>query len=1350
MTDNNKFEMAATQTPDETQHPTLIVGIGASAGGLSAFKAFLSHVPADTGIAFVLLPHLDPNHKSMMTELLSGKTAMPVTSIEQGQQVCANHVYILPPDKGLTIHNGTLQLSESERPAHRWTAVDQFLTALAADQGERSVGIILSGTGSHGVSGLREIKLAGGLVLAQSLASSEYQQMPENAINTGLVDRVLEPAEMPAVLIDYARHPYLRASADEQNINPELINPILNLLRSRTKFDFRDYRKNMLIRRIQRRMSLCQIDTLEAYQQRLRASLEEVNTLIRDLLIGVTAFFRDPEVFHLLEQRVVQELVTENNGKETLRIWVPACATGEEAYSLGILFLEAFKAADKTPNVQIFATDIDERSLAVARLGVYPVGLLSDVPEQYVNQYFEKLSDETYQVRKTLREVLVFATQNVISDAPFSHLDFISCRNLLIYLEPEIQARVIQIFNFALKTNAYLLLGPSESLGKHALQFETLSKKWKLFRCRQSGRLGLPDAPFGGAPQHRTMTPISTVNPAETVRNPLGDLTVKMLLAEYAPASVLINRRYEIQQFYGPTADYLEIPSGEPTLDLLSMLRKGLGSRVRALAHRAWQEQVKIVDANARVQRNGHYVPCTVTARPFVVPQQSSSLLLLSFEDHAVEGRKKDLPLDSVKTDMDEMEVVDQLEYELKATREDLRSNVEELESSNEELKAANEEMMSMNEELQSANEELETSKEELQSMNEELNTVNAELLIKVDELECSNDDISNLLASTNIATVFINRSMQIKLFNPPGAELLNLRKSDIDRPVSDVNGRVSSTHFLADAERVLDKLSLVERVVQSLSGSGSGSGSESGSESGSDSEHRSYLRRMAPYRASNDRIGGVVVTFVDITERYQLEKTLERRVAERTQELERSKKQLSLVLHAAGAVVWEMEQVTGRNMPWQDVYDAMFGEAPGSAQDTWNWWRQRIHPDERESVEHSLQQAIASDDMRWESQYRFRMADASYHWMSDIAHISRDREGQFLRLTGAMMDINERRLAEIALAEREGRLTAIMRYAAEAMIVIDKHGLISDNNTAAEKIFGYDQDELHGLNISLLIPINLRKRQRLTIDAYLPNYLSHILNQRREFTGRRKDGSSFSMEITVAEIAEFGLFVGIVRDLTEQRLLEHEITNISTWEQERTGRELHDGLGQRLTGLTMLATRVSNNLQPLQLPENKLVTEIVSQLKEAAEEVTRISHGLAPISIRPDGLVDALANLVEPFREGGDLTCNFQGEPCINITNATVANQLYRIAQESFNNALKYARANNITLSLSALENGIELCIEDDGIGFDMQELMRRDGFGIRIMHYRAHSVGATLSIETAQGKGTHICCQYQVFPDS
>ena len=826
-----------------------IVGIGASAGGLDAFKKFFTAMPADSGIAFVLIPHLDPTHRSLMVELLAKQTPMSVVEAGDNMPVEANCVYIIPPNRDLSIERGHLQLSKPPERRGLQTAIDFFFRSLAADQQEKAIGIILSGTGSHGTPGLKEIKLVGGMVMVQDPKTADYDQMPQSAIGTGMVDFVLPPEQMPAALVRFVAHPYLNSvpQTPAAEGTPEQLNRILVLLRARTKYDFRHYRKKMLMRRVERRMGLGHIDELADYVEHLRENPDEVAALYKDLLIGVTAFFREPDAFQVLEERVIPELVARQSEDVPVRVWVPACATGEEAYSIAMLLLERFTQENKPAHIQIFASDLDEQSLDAGRQGIYPDSIAGDVSSERLERFFLKTDEHHYQVTKQLRESIVFAPQNVISDAPFSKLDLISCRNLLIYLEPEIQEKVISLFHFALSNEGFLLLGPSESIGRRTDLFEAVSKKWRVYRRIGPKQHDLVDIPIVAAEERRLKAPY--VEP--TPRPPMGfaELTQKLLLAGYAPAAVLVNRRFEILYFFGPTSQYLEFPTGEPTKDLMAMMRQGLRTKVRAACHKALRDAEAVTDTNARVLREGSYVPCTISVKPISEPREAQGLLLVTFKDRP--EAEAGLPVPGEADE--ESSVVKQLEYDLKTTREDLQATIEELESSNEELKASNEEVMSMNEELQSTNEELETSKEELQSLNEELSTVNNQLQDKLAELEQLNNDITNLLNSTEIATVFLDTDLRIRRFTPATAPLLNLLARDVGRPFRDFAPRFTDDSLTDDARQVLDDLSPVEAEVFAEDG-------------------RCYLRRILPYRTVDNRIEGVVVTFFDVTDRKRAE----------------------------------------------------------------------------------------------------------------------------------------------------------------------------------------------------------------------------------------------------------------------------------------------------------------------------------------------------------------------------------------------------------------------------------------------------------------------------------------------
>ena len=707
---------AASQHPDGTSddaEPAFgVVGVGASAGGLTAFTTLLDGMPDRPGLAFVLVPHLHPDHPSLMAQLLAAHTAMPVEDAREGVMAAPNCVYVIPAGKFMVIENGALHLTSPPKgplsAAGQPTAIDTFLHSLAVDMQHRAIGIILSGTSNHGTAGLREIKDRGGLTLVQTPESASFPQMPHNAIAAGVADQVLAPEEMAAALRDYAAtQRQIGAWAESVAGDPdeEQITPILAILKARTKYDFRGYRKTMLLRRVRRRMGLCQITTLSAYMERLRADADEVEQLFQDMLIGVTSFFRDPNAFEVLEQRVLEDLVQRADPDRPVRVWVAGCASGEEAYSIAMLLIEAFTRRQRRVSLQLFATDIDEASLETARQGVYPTSITADVSPERLSQFFTVENDAQYRVKKELRESVVFAPHNLIRDAPFSHLDLVSCRNLLIYFTPEMQREVIALFHFALRPDGYLLLGPSESVGAHRDLFQTLSEKWRLFRRTAALRTRAMAFPMAHAPVRVGNVELDLEPSAGRPRD-AGLLAERILLDEYAPAAVLVSARFEILYFFGPAGDYLALPTGRPTLYLMNLLRHGLRNRVRAACHRAARDHSTVDLSDARVERNGRLVRVHVRVRPLTTPKHMDGMLLISFSDvdasrHTSEPASTE---EATASTPEELALTQQLELELATTRDDLQSSIEELESANEELKASNEEAMSANEELQSAN----------------------------------------------------------------------------------------------------------------------------------------------------------------------------------------------------------------------------------------------------------------------------------------------------------------------------------------------------------------------------------------------------------------------------------------------------------------------------------------------------------------------------------------------------------------------------------------------------------------------------------------------------------------------
>lgn len=840
----------------------VVVGVGGSAGGLQAFKELLSVLPEQPGMAFVIVPHLDPTHESLMAELLSRHTSMPVVEAEHLTSIEPNHVYTLPPNREISIRNNFLALEEPRQQRGLRTPIDHFFRSLAVARGRRAVCVVLSGTGSDGTNGLKEVKAAGGMTIVQQPEEAEYDGMPRAALASGMVDLSLRVAEMPAVLTRYAEHPYVN-DADRVTLaerDPDQFRAILNLLRAQTDFDFRAYKKGTLTRRIQRRMGLRHVVQLGDYLDLLRKDNSEARELFRDLLISVTRFFREADAWAALGGRVLGPLVASKEPGDSVRVWVPGCATGEEAYTVGMLVLEEIDLQKKHLEVQIFATDLDDDALAIGRGGAYPASIAGDISPARLTKFFRDDAD-TFRVSKRLRERTIFAEQNLIADPPFSNLDLISSRNVLIYLEPDVQRRVIEMFHFALKPSGHLFLGTSESVGRLDHLFEAVSSESRIYKkIGRSGKLEVPMRALAKATDATRAKPRASESDLATLT--VIERAKRALLERFAPAAVLIDRARVVRYFHGPVRTYLDFPEGEPTSDIAAMVVEGLRSKLRGALQRAVREQEPVAIVASRVRIGDELRNVRLDIEPLTLSDGGETLYLVTFVDEtpvspqAGGGGADDERSPEGEIDTDTLA---QLEYELQATREDLQGTIEELETSNEELKASNEEVMSMNEELQSTNEELETSREELQSLNEELSTVNNQLEDKVAELEHTNNDLTNLLSSTEIATLFLDSEFRIRRFTPATIDLLNVIETDVGRPISDLSVRFNDPDLLPDARVVLRDLTRSERDVESSDG-------------------RWFLRRIMPYRTSEDRIDGVVVTFGDVTNLKRSNEALHRR----------------------------------------------------------------------------------------------------------------------------------------------------------------------------------------------------------------------------------------------------------------------------------------------------------------------------------------------------------------------------------------------------------------------------------------------------------------------------------------
>ena len=840
----------APPLPAPAEAPFPVVGIGASAGGLEAFDQFFRHLPADIGMAFVLVPHLDPSHESILTEILQRTTTMPVVEVQDKMKVAPNSVYIIPPNRDLAILHGVLHLSVPEQPRGHRMPIDTFLRSLANDQGEWAVGIIFSGTGTDGTLGLRAILGAGGISLVQEPATAKFDAMPTSAIHAGYAIHILPVTQMPLALVSGMRTLAFRPETQPVPMMSS-INRILMQLRSATGHDFSLYKRSTIGRRIERRMSQHDITDTETYVRYLKENPSEMQVLFRELLINVTSFFRDPEAFVGLKSEILPQLRADKPEGSVFRIWVAGCASGEEAYSIAIVLREFMEETQQHFKVQIYATDLDDDAIAVARAGVYLPNIAQDVSPERLRRFFIK-EEAGYRVKKEIREMVVFAIQNVIKDPPFTKLDLLSCRNLMIYLESELQNRLIPAFHYALKPGGMLFLSPSESIGNHHELFTVQSRKWKFYRAlhtmastRAMMTTGLSWAPDGGS-----KTPEATMKKAKDTN--YAELARRVLLQSYAPVSVLTDLNGNILYVYGDTCRYLRPAPGQPTLNVVDMARVELQVELRAAVN-AVDQRAPILNREVVVKNDDTVQTVGLSVRLLTDPDAGEGLLLVSFQDGAHEsggvkrwrGKRAAGPV--------EFRRIEELEHELSYTKENLQATIEEQQASNEELKSTNEEMQSTNEELQSTNEELETSKEELQSVNEEIITVNAELQAKIEQLAGMQNDMKNLLDNISVGTVFLDDALGIRRFTREAARVYRLVASDVGRPLSDIKSNIDGEDLVAEAHAVLDTLVPCEREVCTVSGAW-------------------YLARIQPYRTLDNVIDGVVLTFTDISKRITAE----------------------------------------------------------------------------------------------------------------------------------------------------------------------------------------------------------------------------------------------------------------------------------------------------------------------------------------------------------------------------------------------------------------------------------------------------------------------------------------------
>lgn len=1261
-----------------TQSICPIVGIGASAGGLNALKALFQNLPTESGAAFVVIQHLDPEHESLTAEILRRSTSMPTVQVTQGMLLEANHVYVIPPNAYLRVNEGVFDLKEPVLDHGLRMPIDYFFRSLANHEEGRVIAIVVSGTGHDGSGGLSSVKGNCGLVMAQEPSTAQYDGMPCSAINTGLVDIVCPVEDMASHLTNFLENKYIAGVADSASETIDdiaTLNSILALILMRTGHDFRTYKPGTLGRRIGRRMGLQNIDNYKDYLLYLREHEDEVSKLRQDLLISVTAFFRDPEAFEALDDKVITPIIENKEEDQPIRVWVPGCATGEEAYSIAMLLIERLETLNKHCRIQVFASDIDEFAIAVGRAGLYSQSIVDGLSKERLSRFFT-LEDKGYRVNKSLRDCITFANQNLISDPPFSNLDLISCRNLMIYLSTAEQRKLLALFHFALCDDGYLFLGHSETATHPDGLFEPLAKKWRVYHrvtVNQKNRLDFPLST--GVTRSVAQNLVTSNHQSEQTR--LADLVQHQLIQEYAPAAVLINQKHQILYFSGPTNRYLEQPIGAPTQDLLSLAKHELRAGLRTTLKRVAKERKLIILDDCPMVVDGSRISVRVVVKPLLLPRNSGPLYLITFEDQS-ELLSKPAPkrVDALgSTDA----LVKQLEDELHISREDLQSHVEEFESANEELQAANEEVMSVNEELQSSNEELETSKEELQAMNEELTTVNNQLTTKMDELAKANDDLENLLNSTDIATIFVDAELNIGRFTPATKDLLNLISSDIGRPLIDIRPKFTDENLMHDVDQVLAKLMPIEAELMTENG-------------------RCFLRRILPYRTGDNRITGVVITFIDISERNASE--------------EKARLLAAVIRDSNDAVM--VSDLNGRITHWNRGAQLMYGWSEQEALKKTVF--DLVPENDVGPIKATLQKIKEGEVIESLETQRIKKDGRVIDVWATVTPLTDDKN-EISAIAITERDITETKLNEKELRQSEANFRSLIESAPDALILVNSAGEIEITNMRAESLFGYAKDELTGMTVEQLMPERFREKHIGNRKGFFSDAKVRELGSDMELFALNKDGKEIPIEVGLSPIkAANGLVVcAAIRDITERKQSEEELRVASVVAESALAAKSrflatasHD-LRQPLQTLVLLNKALLksedkvDSIKKLTMQQESL--DSMKYLLNSLLDISKLDSGTIKAKKKNIKLQQVLQRIGNEFKE----IANEKGlDLIVEKTDAEVLSDpdlLSQLIQNLVANAIRYTDSGYVKLACMADHNGIRLEVRDSGIGIAVDQ---------------------------------------------
>ena len=1006
-----------------------IVGIGASAGGLEALEIFLKNVPLKSGIAFVIVQHLDPTYKDMMVELRQRVTVIPVVQVSDRLKIEADHVYVIPPNKDMSLLHGSLHLLDPVEPRGLRLPVDLFFRSLADDLQQQSIGVILSGMGSDGSLGLRAIKEKGGGIFVQEPSSAKFDGMPRSAINLSPVDVIAPVEELPGKILAWLKHvsPLVKQELPLEERVLSGLEKVIILLRVQTGQDFSLYKKSTVYRRIERRMGIHQIERIADYVHFLQKNPNETDLLFKELLIGVTSFFRDPVAWDVLKLKVIPLLLAAHPAGGVLRAWVVGCSTGEEAYSLAIVFREVIETVKPSGNfrLQIFATDLDKDAIDKARAGYFPLNIVADISPERLLRFFEK-DDHAYRISREIRETVVFAPQNVIMDPPFTKLDILICRNLLIYLEPELQKKLLPLFHYSLNPEGVLFLGSAESLGSLTNLFKPIDAKIRLFRKLNHGIRPEPLAlPFLFVHTQPSSQAFAADQPmSHTTANNLQSITDQFLLQHYTPAAVLTNDQGDIVYFSGHTGKYLEPAAGKANWNIFAMARDGLRYELNLLFGSLLHQKGAVTKNGVNIGSNEGTTTINLTIELLEKPDALRGLVLIVFKD--VESITSAISSDKPSVADTGGDVHASLKLELSKARDEILSIREEMQTSHEELKSTNEEMQSANEELQSTNEELTTSKEEMQSMNEELQTVNQELQSKVSDLSQVNNDMKNLLNSTDIATLFLDDALNIRRFTTRTASIIKLIASDVGRPITDI---VTDLHYPAladDAREVLHSLVFSEKQVSATEG-------------------RWFTVKIMPYRTHENRIVGLVITFTDISVAKKLEDSLRE-----------SEERFKVAIESSDIIVSAVDKELRYTWLYDPHHEFNASASIGKRDDEL--------PDMQNVAElMAVKRKVLATGETVYRDLTLTCSDGSLHYYGLVAKPLRCASGEMIGVITVAADITARKEAEVAQQESEDRFHFLFEVISEGALLMDADGKILLSNREAERISGFSREEMQG-----------------------------------------------------------------------------------------------------------------------------------------------------------------------------------------------------------------------------------------------------------------------------------------------